>query len=231
MSVKRPLGLFVAGTDTGVGKTMSAVRIVEWLRRVGHRVAAYKPVATGCRRVAGEWVSDDAMALWEATGRIGTPDNVCPQCYAAPLAPYLAAEKERRTIDAAMLRDGIKCYKDQCDFLIVEGTGGLMSPLDRQTLNIDLAAEFGFPLVIVAQDRIGVIHQTLQACTVARVYSLPVVAIVLSETSPPDLSSGQAVDPSLESNAGAVAEFTQKSVTRLPLRGDSFVPPLDWSAL
>jgi len=231
MTVKRPLGLFVGGTDTGVGKTMSAVRIVEWLRRAGYRVAAHKPVATGCQRVAGECISDDALALWEATGRIGTPDKVCPQCFEAPLAPYLAAEKERRVVDSAMLRDGIKSWNGECDFLIVEGTGGLMSPLDRHTLNIDLAVEFGFPLVIVAQDRIGVIHQTLQSCTVASDYSVPVKAIILSETTPPDRNSGQGIDPSLESNATAVAEFTHKPVTRLPWRGATFVPPLDWATL
>src|SRR5438034_11059069 len=91
-------GLFVVGTDTAVGKTFVAVRIAAALARTGMRVGVYKPAASGCRRVGRTLLSDDAVALWEAAGRPGELKAVCPQRFAAPLAPHLAAKEERKEI-------------------------------------------------------------------------------------------------------------------------------------
>ncbi|HYW79764.1 MAG TPA: dethiobiotin synthase, partial [Thermoguttaceae bacterium] len=80
-------GLFITGTDTEVGKTYVASLIARSLVASGHRVGVYKPAASGCRLEAGVLVSDDAISLWEAAGRPGDLQHVCPQCFAAPLAP------------------------------------------------------------------------------------------------------------------------------------------------
>src|SRR4029453_1109681 len=82
-------GLFIVGTDTGVGKTRVAALIVAALAREGLRVGVYKPAASGCRRVGRALVSDDALALWKAAGEPGQLRAVCPQRFAAPLAPHL----------------------------------------------------------------------------------------------------------------------------------------------
>src|SRR5688572_14423932 len=97
-------GLFVVGTDTAVGKTFVAARITAALAKSGLRVGVYKPAASGCRRVGKALVSDDAVALWEAAGRPGELKAVCPQRFAAPLAPHLAAKEERKEIDSRQLR-------------------------------------------------------------------------------------------------------------------------------
>src|SRR5438067_2324631 len=89
-------GLFVVGTDTAVGKTFVASRIAAALAKCGVRVGVYKPAASGCRQIGQALVSDDAVALWEAAGRPGELKSVCPQRFAAPLAPYLAAREERK---------------------------------------------------------------------------------------------------------------------------------------
>src|SRR5690349_2937295 len=107
MTRKPTRGLFSTGTDTEVGKTYAAALIVRALVDGGHRVGVYKPAASGCRVEAGRLVSEDALALWEAAGRPGTLDEVCPQRFAAPLAPHLAAEAEGRSLDAALLRAGL----------------------------------------------------------------------------------------------------------------------------
>src|SRR5215213_6650443 len=98
-------GLFITGTGTGVGKTYVGALIARALRGVGKRVGVYKPVASGCEMRDGELVSPDAVALWEAAGRPGTLQQVCPQLFAAALAPHLAARAEGRLVDSELLSE------------------------------------------------------------------------------------------------------------------------------
>src|SRR5438477_8141213 len=120
-------GLFVVGTDTAVGKTYVAARIAAALSGAGVKVGVYKPAASGCRRVGRALVSDDAVALWEAAGCPGRLQAVCPQRFAAPLAPHLAARQERKRVDSKLLRSGLDYWRRRSDIVIVEGAGGLMS--------------------------------------------------------------------------------------------------------
>ncbi len=117
-----PPGLFITGTDTGVGKTYVAALIARALVASGRRVGVYKPAASGCTRDAqGRIVSDDAVALWEAAGRPGDLEHVCPQRFLAPLAPHLAARAEGKTLDADLLRAGLDYWKARSDIILVEG--------------------------------------------------------------------------------------------------------------
>jgi dethiobiotin synthetase len=162
-----PGGLFITGTGTGVGKTYVAALIASTLRETGKRVGVYKPVASGCEVRGGRLVSPDAIALWTAGGEPGTLDAVCPQLFSAPLAPHLAAQAEGRRVDEALLRSGIEYWRQRSDVVIVEGAGGLMSPISDEDYNADLAAEFGYPLVIVAANELGTINATLQTLITA----------------------------------------------------------------
>src|SRR5262245_10809292 len=143
-------GLFITGTGTGVGKTYVAALIARALAASGKRVGVYKPAASGCEKRGGQLVSKDAEALWEAAGRPGTLEQVCPQLFGAALAPHLAARAEGREVDATLLRTGIRFWQEASDIVLVEGVGGLMSPVSEEDYNADLAAEFGYPLVVVA---------------------------------------------------------------------------------
>ncbi len=136
----------------------------------------------GVNRHGGELVSPDAVALWEAAGRPGTLEHVCPQLFAAPLAPHLAARAEGRRVDAKLLREGIEYWRETSDVVLVEGAGGLMSPISDDDYNADLAAEFGFPLVVVAANELGTINATLQTLITAATYcdGLDVAGIVLN---------------------------------------------------
>ena len=107
-------GLFITGTDTGVGKTYVAALVARSLAACGRRVGVYKPAASGCGRDAqGRLDSEDAAILWEAAGRPGDLDHVCPQRFAAPLAPHLAARAEGRQIDAGLLRSGLDYWRSR----------------------------------------------------------------------------------------------------------------------
>ena len=195
-------GLFITGTDTGVGKTYVTAMIARELAADGCKVGVYKPAASGCCRVNGVLVSDDAVALWNAAGRPGDLDRVCPQCFEAPLAPHLAALAEGRRLDAVELRQGLEYWRERSEIILVEGAGGLMSPLGEDEYVADLAEEFGFPLVVVARNVLGTINQTLQTLITASVFreGLPIAGVVLNHTTIPS-----ADDASLSQNRGELA--------------------------
>lgn len=213
MTAKPSQGLFITGTDTGVGKTYVAALLAKALMAAGKSVGVYKPAASGCRREGNEQVSDDALALWLAAGKPGTLSQVCPQRFAAPLAPHLAARAEGKEIDAALLRSGLNAWRD-FDFVVVEGAGGLMSPLGDEDYVADLASEFGFPLLVVAPNRLGVVNQTLQTLITATAFrdGLEVAGIALNEIHPLKFD-----DPSRATNAAElIARCVPPLVAQVP---------------
>jgi dethiobiotin synthetase len=218
-------GLFIAGTNTEVGKTHVAAMIARDLVASGRRVGVYKPAASGCRQAAEGLIADDALALWQAAGQPLTLEQVCPQRFLAPLAPPRAALAEGRRVDAQLLRTGLEPWVAASEIVIVEGAGGLMSPLSDVDYNIDLAAALGFPLVIVAANELGVINATLQTLITARARSpkLPIAGIVLNQaTQRPD-------DASLASNAEELAARCDAPLLAIiSYRGRSFGQSVDW---
>jgi len=219
-------GLFITGTDTDVGKTYVAALIARTLVAKGRRVGVYKPVASGCVVRDGQLVSTDAEALWEAAGRPGEMKHVCPQRFAAPLAPHLAARAEDKSLDADLMRSGLDYWRERSDIVIVEGAGGLMSPLGDEEYVADLAADFGLPLVVVAANRIGVINHVLQTLIAAAAFGdgLPVAGIVLNDTRP-NLPS----DPSRASNRTEIAlRAVSPVLAEAAWDATGFESPVDW---
>jgi dethiobiotin synthetase len=172
----------------------------------------------------GKLVSADAFALWEAAGRPGTLEQVCPQLFAAPLAPHLAARAEGRRVDSELLRNGIEIWRESSDVVIVEGAGGLMSPISDDDYNADLAAEFGFPVLVVAANELGTINATLQTLIAVRTYrdELPVAGIVLNSPSRAD------EDPSVESNVDELARRCGAPLLAVVEHGGGFDRAVNW---
>lgn len=223
MDLSRPRRLFFTGTDTDVGKTYVASLAVAELRHSGRSVAVYKPVASGCEQVGQERVSGDATALWEASGRRGTLHDVCPQRFLAPLAPASAAAAEGQTVDDALLLSGLEAVSEGADWVVIEGAGGLLSPLSETQLNSDIADKLDTELVIVAANRLGVIHQVLATVLAAKALGLPVLGVILNQSS-------ERTDPSLATNAATIAKFT--SVPLLAeLAFGAQQTGIDWAAL
>jgi dethiobiotin synthetase len=220
-------GLFIAGTGTDVGKTHVAAMIARALVVAGRRVGVYKPAASGCRREGDGVVADDAVRLWDAAGKPGGLERVCPQRFLAPLAPHLAAREERRFVDAALLRSGLEYWRAMSKIVVVEGAGGLMSPLGDEDYNIDLAAEFGYPLVIVAANELGAINATLQTVITAqtRAPHLPIAGIVLNQATRRD------GDASLATNAAEIASRCPVPLlATVGFGAAEFDAPVDWLA-
>ena len=229
MPTKLPPGLFITGTDTGVGKTYVAARIAAALVDTGLRVGVYKPAASGCLGTSS-CSADDGEVLWDAAGRPGELANVCPQRFRAPLAPHLAARAEGKTVDRDQLRSGMDYWGERSDLVLIEGVGGLMSPISDEDYVADLAEEWGYPLVVVAPNAIGVINQTLQTLITAATFKdgLAVAGVILNQAIPPSAE----VDPSIQSNC---EELQQRCVSpvlaELGWGQTGFDPAVDWHSL
>jgi dethiobiotin synthetase len=226
-SLKCP-GLFITGTDTNVGKTYVGALIACALKAAGRRVGVYKPAASGCRREGERLISDDALLLWRAAGEPGELDRVCPQCFQAPLAPHLAALAEGKEIDRKLLRDGLNYWLARSDIVLVEGAGGLLSPLGENDCVADLARDFGFPLLVVARNTLGTINHTLLTLHAAQTLlgGLKIAGIILNHPAP------HGNDPSTTSNRKELASRSTVPVLAEVFWGTvGFDIPPDWSQL
>jgi dethiobiotin synthetase len=212
-------GLFITGTDTNVGKTYVGALIARTLKAAGRRVGVYKPAASACRTEGERLVSDDALMLWRAAGEPGEFERVCPQCFQAPLAPHLAARAEGKEIDRNLLRDGVNYWLACSDVVLVEGAGGLLSPLGDNDRVVDLAHDLGLPLVIIARNALGTINHTLLTLHAAHTLydDMKVAGIILNNPTPPG------DDPSLRSNRQEIA-----SRSTVPVLGEVFWDSTDF---
>ena len=178
---RKPPKLFFAGTDTEVGKTYVASLAARVIVANGIKLGVYKPVASGCQIEQGQLIAEDAVSLWKAAGKPLSLEQVCPQRFKAPLAPPEAAALEKTQVDAEKIRDGIKIWDQNSELVIVEGAGGLFSPLAAGMLNIDLAQQLNAPVIVVAANRLGAIHQTLATCEAAAKRGIQPMGIVLCD--------------------------------------------------
>ena len=225
-------GLFITGTDTGVGKTYVACMIAREMRHRGIAVGAYKAACSGSEPGPGEprWL--DIEALSNACGGRLPPERICPQRFAAPLAPPVAARAEGRNVDPQLLRTGARWWHGSVELLLAEGAGGLLAPLSDVDLVADLAADLRFPLIIVARLGLGTINHTLLTVEAAQRRRLPIAGIVLNEAEP------LGADPSAASNSREIAVRCAAPILGILRRNDQsgllrgrFRIRMDWLAL
>ena len=171
-------GLFVTGTDTGVGKTILAASICAALVESGETVAAFKPVVTGLDDPPGEWPPDHEL-LAEVANAGQTPDQVAPSRFGPPLSPHFAAELAGETIEPAALVEAARSAAE-AGLLVCEGVGGLLVPLTPGYLVRDLALDLGLPVVIAARTGLGTINHTLLTLEAARTAGLTVAGVVMT---------------------------------------------------
>ena len=176
-------GVFITGTDTGVGKTYIATQLARALTQRGVRVVPRKPVESGCTRQGHELIPADALALKEAAQYAGTLQQVCRYRFEPAISPARAAQLVNQTILIADLKLACVSPLQQDDFLLVEGAGGFYSPLCSDGLNADLAQALNLSIVLVTEDRVGCINQCLLILEAARHRYLHVAAIVLNQIS------------------------------------------------
>jgi dethiobiotin synthetase len=165
-------GVFVTGTDTGVGKTVVAGAICA---ACSEPVAALKPVVTGLDEPPGEWPHDHVLLARAAGGR-QTPEEVAPYRFGPPVSPHYAAELAGATIEPARILAAARGH----ELLICEGVGGLMVPITTGYLVRDLAVDLGLPVVIASRTGLGTINHTLLTVEAARAAGLSVASVVMT---------------------------------------------------
>jgi len=163
------IGVFVTGTDTAVGKTRVAAGLCRAFVMRGKRVAAMKPVASGCASTPEGLRSDDALILTAAANLRVPYAEVNPYAFEAPIAPHIAARESGCTIDLDVLSRAYERLSARSEVLIVEGAGGWLVPLDERHSLADLAVLWRLEVILVVGMRLGCLnHALLTAESIAR---------------------------------------------------------------
>ena len=174
-----PRGLFVTGTDTGVGKTLVAAGLLRLARRAGRTPVPFKPVETGC-----DPEPLDARRLWRAARPPVAAEEICLHALALPAAPAQAAAAAGVRIDLAALAARARTLAARGDFLLVEGAGGLLVPYEGGQTAADLAGMLGLPLLVVGRTALGTINHVALTLAEAARRALTVAGCLLNRTGP-----------------------------------------------
>ena len=194
-------GLFVTGTDTGVGKTVVTCAIAQQLGR-SVRVGVCKPLASGCRREGGQLVSDDGLALVRWGSGDWPMELVCPLRFGPATAPA-AATDARLDVDA--MAASLCTLDEDSDVLLIEGIGGLMVPIDAHDAGrtvLDLIVAVGLPALIVARAGLGTLNHTAMTARLLAEAGCPVAGLVVN-----GVQSGSG-DESIASNCRWLTRMT-----------------------
>ena len=161
-------GLFVTGTDTGIGKTFASVALLRALRARGLRASGMKPVASGCEATPAGMRNEDAEALLAASEPAPAYADCNPHAFEPAIAPHLAAREAGVEIALAPVRDAYRRIAAATDRVVVEGVGGWAVPLSSTLMQVDLVRALELPVVLVVGLRLGCLnHAVLSARAIA----------------------------------------------------------------
>lgn len=175
-------GIFIAGTDTGVGKTVVSSGLIKLARKRGINCVGVKPVETGCPIASGMLQPIDGKILWEAGERAFSLDDCAPYRFALPAAPYRSAAMENRNLKVADIVEHILALAEDAEMLIVEGAGGLMTPVEEAKSMIDIIFDLKFPTILVAKMSLGTINHSLLSVEALEKRGIKLKALILSST-------------------------------------------------
>jgi dethiobiotin synthetase len=166
------VSLFLTGTDTGVGKTHTAIQLLRLLRAAGTSCAGMKPICCGDRR--------DAELLLAAGSESLTIDEINPVWLKTPAAPIVGSCVEEANIDIEQILAAFRALEDRVEHVIVEGVGGWMVPIRPDYFMSDLAAEMRLPVLVVTQNRLGCLNHTALTVRSVAEYNLPCLGVALN---------------------------------------------------
>lgn len=211
-------GIFITGTDTGVGKTFVSVGLLKALKGIGLNVCPMKPVETGCKIKKGELVPEDTLKLVKAA-QVNEPlDLINPYRFRQPLAPAVAADIEGTVIRKHNIFSAYKKLSKKYDITIVEGAGGMMVPVYRKYLFIDFIRDLNLPVLIVAKAGLGTLNHTLLTLEAAKNRGIDVMGVIIN------YSSKIKNDVSVQTNPGMIEKLGGVPVLGIVpyLRDDNF---------
>jgi len=173
---------FITATGTDIGKSFITAALIRSARRLGHSVAAFKPLVSGFD--PNDWANSDPGVLLAAQGRPSTDlDRIAPFRFAAPLSPDMAASREGRSVDVAgLIQFSRQALQGPEEIVLIEGVGGVMVPLDATQTVLDWIKALEIPSLLVAGSYLGTISHTLTALRVMAAAGCPVRAVIISES-------------------------------------------------
>lgn len=176
----KPKGIFITGTDTGVGKTVVAAGLIKVLQKQGRHPGYFKPLASGAIKTRQGLVAPDVDFVLKTTGIEEPPSLINPVCLIPPLAPLTAAEISGTDWNMQMVLQKFRTLQKRYPFLVVEGVGGVLVPLKNRFLVIDLMEKIGLPALVVARASLGTINHTLMTLTLLKQRGLPVLGFLFN---------------------------------------------------
>ena len=183
-------GFFIAGTDTGVGKTVVAAGLASLYRQLGMRVGVMKPIESGCKRLKDGLHPQDALYLKKMSSSPDAIDLITPYRLEPPLTPSVAAEMEGIAIDLEAIKGIYQQLAGAYDLMLVEGVGGIAAPLYKCFTSIDLVKLLEIPVIVVARNTLGTINHTLLTVEHTRHRGLALAGIIINNCdADPDVSS------------------------------------------
>lgn len=197
--MKKLAGIFITGTDTGVGKTAVSGGLAGALADKGLSVGVMKPVQSGAGLRNGTFYSPDAEFMIKACGAQDEIELVCPVMLREPLAPSVASEIEGKTIDLDIIRNAYLELERRHDIVIVEGAGGIAVPVKDNFLYSDLIKCLGIPAIIVARAGLGTLNHTFLTVEYAKTCGILVTGVIIN-----DFKGGTAE----ETNPGIIEKLT-----------------------
>ncbi len=180
LNLPKANGLFITGTDTGVGKTLVAGAIAKILHQADYTVGVFKPIATGCKHHHEGLINADAEFLRYWSNCDFELSVINPVGFVTPASPVVCQEFERRQVDFAAIQTAYESVCRISDFVIVEGIGGIRVPISGDVDVLELAKAFGLPVVIVARPYLGTINHTLLTIDAVRGAGLDLAGVVIS---------------------------------------------------
>lgn len=187
-------GLFITGTDTGIGKTFVGGGIAGVLRKRGKDVGVFKPMLSGVSR---QDPMSDTNLLKNISGDHNTLEQITPFQFDEPLAPYIAAKRTGQSISLDAVMDEWEMIKDTHEYFIVEGAGGLGVPFGEDYVAADIAREIGFPLLIVARTGLGTVNHVWLTVQVAKNMGLHIAGIILNNINEKNQGIAEQTNPGL----------------------------------
>jgi len=172
--------IFVTGIDTGVGKTVFTCALARALHLAGINVGVMKPFATGLPR-AGQYKSEDVELLIKSSGVSDPQELVNPYFFEIPASPYMAAKKLEKTIDVDVVLSGFERLQSAHDVVLVEGIGGIMTPILKDYFVADLIKDLNLDSILVTSTKIGSVNHTLLTLDACKKYGIRIAGLVISE--------------------------------------------------
>lgn len=161
MSTDIARGIFITGTDTGIGKTVASCLLMDALIKQGNNVIGMKPIASGAEKVNGALKNDDAIKLIEHANVDLPYQWVNPYCFEPPVAPHIAARQSNQQIDLTVIEQAYDNLAKQADWVIVEGVGGWSVPVNEKETVADIPSRLNLPVILVVGIKLGCINHAL----------------------------------------------------------------------